>query len=237
QGNSGRVDWLERGQTRSYKGRTPIESVGAVEAAPARWNNHWIFAARAKNGADPRGRLVAYNPAGGKQNEVWLDVRLRGSPAIEGNWCVVGDREGHVYLLDMSPGDDGAPKMTQVHRVALGSSIAVSPVLRDGVAYVATAEGVVAAFRIEEGKLLGNDKLRRNLNGKITAGPILHQNTLYCGTRGDAEGGAVVAVNAFNFDLEWEFRTTKPVNCLPVVHEGVVYIGADDGRLYALAER
>ncbi|MHC5019980.1 MAG: hypothetical protein ACYTGX_07675, partial [Planctomycetota bacterium] len=37
QGNSGRVDWLERGQTRSYKGRTPIESVGAVEAAPARW--------------------------------------------------------------------------------------------------------------------------------------------------------------------------------------------------------
>ena len=46
--------------------------------------------------------------------------------------------------------------------------------------------------------------------------------------------GNVYSVEAKNGRLRWSFKTGGPIPGSPVVHEGVVYIGSMDHKVYAL---
>jgi outer membrane protein assembly factor BamB len=91
-------------------------------------------------GLDPRTGGDLWQQAG---------LRLRGvtAPVVVGDQAVVGDYEGHLHWLSVSDG-----RLLARTRVGSGP-IVTRPVLRDGVLYVASANGQVTAVRAR----VGND--------------------------------------------------------------------------------
>jgi len=65
-------------------------------------------------------------------------------PALDGNTIVVGDFQGYLHWLDAATGEILARESTD------GDRITNAPVVADGVVYVLTDSGTVAAFRREE---------------------------------------------------------------------------------------
>ena len=73
-----------------------------------------------------------------------LHRRGLSGPAIDGNTIVVGDFEGYLHWLDAATGEIVARESTD------GDRITNAPVVADGVVYVLTDSGTLAAFRREQ---------------------------------------------------------------------------------------
>ena len=71
-----------------------------------------------------------------------LAHRWLSGPALQGNAVVVGDLEGYLHWIDVDSGE-------LVARQRLGKEpIRATPVVSDGIAFVQTTEGELAAYRI-----------------------------------------------------------------------------------------
>ena len=120
----------------------------------------------------------------------------------------------------------GAPSGVLKWRYEADGPIYASPAVVNGVVYLATGAGTIAAIDAETGA----EVWAVSVEGPLNSSPAIAGNLLFIG-RFD---GVVEARDVGTGDPRWEFITGDRVLSSPAVHQGVVYIGSGDGNLYSI---
>ncbi|MDB4865692.1 MAG: hypothetical protein JWR03_25 [Cohnella sp.] len=175
------------------------------------------------------GNVVALDAKSGKQ--LWISALLSGavdsSPVVDHNAVYFGMRNGGLQALNR---DTGA---------SLWESGTAAYVL----ASVALDRGTIYSGSSDDHKLLalnaanGEDKWSFGTIGPVHASPSTDGKTVYaaCGNHySDENQGIVYAVDADTGKERWSFKTGGNIYSSPMVDKGVLYIGSDDGYLYAI---
>jgi outer membrane protein assembly factor BamB len=77
----------------------------------------------------------------------------------------------------------------------------------------------------------GTIKWSRPLDGEHSvSSPAVADETVYFGL----DNGYVYALDAFNGDLVWSYKTESAVQSSPAISDGLLFVGSDDGNLYAI---
>lgn len=136
-----------------------------------------------------------------------------------GNLYLFGDEEGHLLAIDRA-----------THRIAwrfqTGASLYATPVVANGIVYVASSEGVLYALDVRNGAFRWAFRVRDILS----ATPAIANGKVYIG----AEDSTFYALDAQTGVEQWRYNMGGPIASTPVINDGVLYVGADDGGLYAL---
>jgi len=190
------------------------------------------------------GHVYAVNAADG--DLVWrFDTGgiVQGSPAVGAGTVFVGSRSAAVFALDALTGEQ-----EWKHAHEDGSWVESSPVFNDGAVYVGSSDArTLFALDAESGQTIWDFET----GGWSWSTPRLANGVVYVGGLSASPyyfEGVVLRSGFFAVDQEsgsslWEFTPapiegyiTGGVFSTPVVVDGIVYIGALDGRLYALKE-
>ena len=99
----------------------------------------------------------------------------------------------------------------------------MTPTLVDGVLYVASSDGEVAAISATDGNRLWRVELERPLSGGIG----YHDRSLYLG----GADGSVLQVSATDGVVEWEAAVSGEVLAAPAVSDDWVVVQTYDGKL------
>ncbi|WP_305063807.1 outer membrane protein assembly factor BamB family protein [Methanococcoides sp.] len=159
------------------------------------------------------------------------------SPAIIGNYVVVGDDDGTVRVFDLDDGDVVDSIETSSIQAGAGS-IRSGIVYDDGTIYYTTTEGYLIAigFNSATGDLDGNDTDSETTGARTTTTPAVTSDYVYVGT----DGSAVKAYERSTLTCLDTCNTNGPVKASPVVTtypsgEERVYVTTNtaSGRLYA----
>lgn len=168
---------------------------------------------------------------------------VQSTPAIGEGRVVVGSRGAKLLAYDLKTGAEAWH-----HVYTDGSWIESSGTYVDGLFYVGSSDSLkVSAFAADSGKEVWHFKT----GGWSWATPKLANRTLYIGAisafpyyfEGVALKAGFYALDAGSGKPKWHFTTqstegfiTGGVMAAPVVLDGVVYVGALDGYIYALKE-
>ena len=99
----------------------------------------------------------------------------------------------------------------------------ITPTLVDGVLYVASSDGEVAAISAADGNRLWRVELERPLSGGIG----YHDRSLYLG----GADGSVLQVSATDGVVEWEAAVSGEVLAAPAVSDEWIVVQTYDGKL------
>ena len=99
----------------------------------------------------------------------------------------------------------------------------ITPTLIDGVIYVASSDGEVAAINAASGARLWRVELERPLSGGVG----YHNRSLYLG----GADGSVLQLSAEDGAVEWEAAVSGEVLAAPVVSDDWVIVQTYDGKL------
>lgn len=99
----------------------------------------------------------------------------------------------------------------------------ITPTLVDGVLYVASSDGEVAAISAADGDRLWRVELERPLSGGVG----YHDRSLYLG----GADGSVLQLSADNGVVEWEAAVSGEVLAAPAVSDDWVIVQTYDGKL------
>jgi outer membrane protein assembly factor BamB len=110
---------------------------------------------------------------------------------------------------------------------ATGSLTEFPAVVSEGVAYVGNYYGTVRALAMQNGRLLWR---RRTPNGKMASSPAIWGDRLVI----HGMDGVVRVLARSNGRVLARFAVGSPIESSPIVHEGIDYFGAWNGRVYAL---
>lgn len=170
---------------------------------------------------------------------------LKGDLALTGGgskWQATGSAQiggllpgAHYLRVEFSKGDQRHIRSTQFFfeptsrptawRAYLAGSSKVTPTIADGVVYVGANDGHLRAFQAETGK----DLWSVNTGAEILAQPLVDGDRVY-----SANGlGEVSAFTKAGKKL-WTFTAGDAVYSSPVLAEGKVIFGCNDGKLYAV---
>jgi eukaryotic-like serine/threonine-protein kinase len=191
------------------------------------------------------GKLYALDRATGATKWTY-DARdpIASSPAIGGGLAYAGTRDGHFFAVDVSTGAErwrfGTGKLMPFpwgHES--GDIYTSSPAFVDGVVYFGAGDGRVYAVDAATGK----EKWHAQTGGRVRSSPALDTRNVYVG----AADGRVYAFDRATGAERWRYDTEgvkllsqnfgydrRTVQASPAVRNGVVYIGARDGFLYAI---
>jgi len=168
---------------------------------------------------------------------------VQGSPATGTGKVFVGSRSAAVFALDASSGEQ---VWKQVHED--GSWVESSPVYSDGVIYIGSSDAL-ELFVLDAETGQANWSFRTG--GWSWSTPALADGVVYIGGLSASPyyfEGVTLRAGFFAVDQKtgaslWEFSPrpiegyiTGGVFSTPVIADGVVYVGALDGRLYAFEE-
>ena len=157
---------------------------------------------------------------------------------VAGNVLISGTQWGGLYGNDLKTGK----QLWKLSDNGLGNRGA-SPVYKDGKLWIISSKSL---FLIEpqSGKVMEQKELSANLD--VTSTPLITENEIIFGS---ADRG-ITALDKSTLFIKWKAETkpslvytapysTTPqasVETSPVASQGVVYIGASDGYLYAIDE-
>ena len=99
----------------------------------------------------------------------------------------------------------------------------ITPILVDGIAYVASSDGVVAAVRVSDGERVWLVKLERPLSGGVS----FHNGSLYVG----GADGSVLELSAADGRILWQATVSGEVLAPPAVSDDWVVVQTYDGKL------
>ncbi|UCC17827.1 MAG: PQQ-like beta-propeller repeat protein [Dehalococcoidales bacterium] len=169
------------------------------------------------------------------------------SPVIENGVLYYGAGGGYSYALNAG---DGHRRLYYRTRYA----VYASPAVYDGIVYFATTNGILTAVDGMARSWLWEHDIRPfwaqlwaminwlpeppDQSGFIWAKPLYRPNTTTPLIDGDilylGSGNFVVALNTDTQQIIWEFATGDTVRSSPAKAGSVIYIGSEDGNLYAL---
>ena len=150
------------------------------------------------------------------------------APAITFNRVVVGSEDGKVYAFNKA---DGSAAWT----ASTGGPIRSSPLYANGLIYVGSEDGSLYAFTGSCGGAPCTPLWKTPTFGPITSSPANDPLPGQGGGRvfaGSADHH-LYAFNAREGNVLWTGSTGGAIRSSPTVSNGVVYVGSDDGKLYA----
>ncbi len=185
-------------------------------------------------------KVYAYNAANGSLAwSVSTGNWVFSSPAVVNNVVYIGSDDSRLYALDASTG--------RVLWVGIAKDhIDSSPTVVDGMVYLGSADGRIYAFDATgcQGKATCQPVWTTSTGGFIDSSPAVANAILYIGSNDktfyayDTNRCLNTAPNA-NCQSLWTWtapaQTAQPFESSPTVANGVVYIGSEDGNLYAFS--
>ena len=142
-----------------------------------------------------------------------------------------GSQDGTMYVLDTGNGKI-------VEKLAVGGPVGSAPVTVTGQVYVSTGNGVVYDVFYEDFTNTAKVEWKFPADGAITGTPVpaARGDTIFAATT----RGTVYAIQPGS-DIGnepgtalWTRRVGGPVRSGLAVYNGAVYVGSDDGCLYAI---
>lgn len=185
--------------------------------------------------------IVAINADNGDYIwRVYAQGAVYSSPAIVNRVVYVDSDDGYVYALCA---DDGST----IWKYDTTAKVRSSPAVRNGVVYVSSENGAIFALNAANGAKIWNYSTDIVGSGRIASSPASVDGVIYFGTA----DGSVYALKASNGNKLWNFTNpaNPPINyseqgavnlvvpafeSSPAVVNGVLYVGSDDGYVYAL---
>ncbi|MEM3845796.1 MAG: PQQ-binding-like beta-propeller repeat protein [Candidatus Parvarchaeota archaeon] len=144
------------------------------------------------------------------------------SPVLsdDGSTIYFGSANGYFYALNASNGSEKWSYQT-------GAGIVSSPALdSNGNVYFGSTDDYVYALN-SNGQLIW----KYDTGSRIGSSPAISNGVLYIGN----EAGYLDAINITNGQLNWSYKTGGYILSSPAVDaDGTIYVGSEDGNLYAL---
>jgi outer membrane protein assembly factor BamB len=141
------------------------------------------------------------------------------APAVANGVVYIGSTDSNVYALNASTGN-------LLWKYTTGDGFQASIAVTHGVVYAASADSYLYALDATTG-----EKLWRYAGGFYSDSPAAANGVIYIGS---AYYGSVDAINASTGALLWSYTTGADFQyASPVVADGLVYSGSDDGTIYA----
>lgn len=128
-------------------------------------------------------------------------------------------------LLHILPSNGEAIDETKTE-VEIGSYVANSAAVRDGIAYVAHNDGEIIAIDVSARE----EVWRIVTNTKYLASPAVDDTSLYV----SGPDKRLVAYDRVTGEEKWSFLATRSLDSSPVISGDVIWQGGMDGRLYAV---
>ena len=169
------------------------------------------------------GNVYALDAVSG--SERWrfaTDGGVSSSPAVVDGVVYVGSDDHNVYALDAQSG-------SEQWRFATGGIYVgdTSPAVADGVVYyIAMGEYAGNLYALDVAS--GTERWRIETENE-SATPVLADEVVYLGSY-----YSLLALDARSGEERWRFETDNDVSSSPAVVDGVVYVGSDDGNVYAI---
>jgi len=141
--------------------------------------------------------------------------KMAASPAVVGDQLVVHGMDGHIWVLDRWSG--------RVRwRIAIGSPVESSPIVRNGIDYFGAWNGNVYALDLRRRQIVW----RYRSGHKITSSAALAGRTLYIGDY----GGRLLALKSATGRLRWSRAVNGRVYGTPAVAAGRVFVPSSTGN-------
>ena len=166
------------------------------------------------------------------------------SPAVGGGLIYATARDGSIFAVDAASGSRRW-RLTTGHDLPLpwghesGDHFLSSPAYVDGVIVVGSGDGGIYAVDAATGKR----RWRAQTEGRVRASPAVANGRVYAGSY----DGRVYCFDLTSGVLRWRYETEgvtlksgsygfdrRSIQSSPAVDNGVVYVGARDGFLYAI---
>lgn len=163
---------------------------------------------------------------GSRQWSVATGSPVFSSPASDGKRVVFGSTDGYIYCLDPRNGKEKWKYKT-------GAAVLGSPIIHKGKVFIGGSDGHFRSLDIKTGKQLWQFK---GLEGPVVSTPLLYEDKIIFG----AWDKNLYALNKNSGKLIWTWtngssvRNYSPASCIPVAHDGVVYIVAPDRYISAI---
>ena len=180
------------------------------------------------------GYLYAFRASDGDQLKkiaVSPHSPIRSSPAVspDGKTVYVGSDDGNVHAIDIS-----SHTVQWIFRT--GSAVSSTPAVYNHEIYVGSDDGYLYAINPD-----GSLAWKSLTGGKIESSPAVYNGVVYVGSN----DGKLYAFNAEANTANCERQMCKPIwhtypggsrqpiQSSPTIANGVLFIGSDDGYLYA----
>jgi outer membrane protein assembly factor BamB len=191
------------------------------------------------------GRLYALDRRSGTKKWAFdAGNAIHSSPAVGGGAVFIGTRNGQFFAVDAATGK-------QRWKVATGALMpwpwghesgdvyTSSPTFVDGIVFFGAGDGRVYAVDAATGK----EKWHAATAGRVRSSPAVDASRVYVGSA----DGRVYAFDRATGALKWKFDTEgvklesgkfgfdrRTVQSSPAVSNGMVFVGARDGWIYAI---
>lgn len=143
------------------------------------------------------------------------------SPVISGNIAYIGSQDNNIYAIDITTGSKKWSFMT-------GGAVDSSPAVSAGKLYAASKDGTVYCLDAATGNLIW----KTPLTGEHSSSILVTDGKVILGT--GALETSVKALNADTGAVEWTLATGQMVYSSASVLNGIIYIGSNDGKIYAI---
>ena len=191
-----------------------------VISTPAVLNNLIVF-------GNQNGEVIALSLKDGKKKWTYkTGGAVFSSPAVQKGKVVLGSGDGYVYCLDVLKG--------YIHwKIKTGASVLGSPVIAGDTVFIGGSDHNFMALSLQNGKVFWKFS---QLQGPVVSTPLLYGNLVVFG----AWDKNLYAVNKSTGELVWQWNpgfsviNFSPAACIPVAHDGVVYVVCPNRTLYAI---
>jgi len=148
------------------------------------------------------------------------------SVAVSAETVFAGSHTGAVAALDRVTGDERWSTALEGEKV----EVRARPAVTAETVYVAATDGNLYAFARDT----GDEWWRFDGGERLSHPPTVVDSDDQCVVFG-SDAGNVFGLDAASGEMRWTHQLSDRVNTPPAVVDGVVYIGDNSGRLYALA--
>ncbi len=173
------------------------------------------------------GKMICLSLKTGKQKWAYqTDGAIFSSPAVSAGNVVFGSGDGSIYCLEMKTGM--LKWKTEMRAAVLGA-----PLISGDVVFIGSSDHTFRKLDLATGNVLWSFT---GLDGPVVSTPLLYEEKIIFG----AWDRNLYALDKKTGVLVWKWnngssiRNYSPAACIPVAHNGVVYIVAPDRFITAI---
>ncbi len=154
------------------------------------------------------------------EGNAFFKGEFQSSPAVANGMVYIGSRDGFLYAFDAATGER---KWRYDHK---GAWVPTSPAVARGLVFAGSSDG---QFINAVDAATGVEKWRWDAKARVFSSPAVVGDRVYAGTW----SGTIIALNADDGKVATAGLVETAVFTSPEIANGVLYIGSDDGSMYA----
>jgi len=213
----------------------PDYSMNAGSAVKEKWKYHSdanIISTPATDGdhlfvGNQNGKMICLSLKKGKEKWTYqTGGAIFSSPATAAGMVVFGSGDGTIYSLDTKAG-----KLKW--KTKTGAAVLGAPLINGGAVYIGSSDHCFQKLDLQTGQVLWKFK---GLDGPVVSTPLLYEGKIIFG----AWDRNLYALDEKTGSLNWTWnngssiRNYSPAACIPVAHDGVIYVVAPDRYISAI---